>query len=302
MAWEWHKIISMEAGMAKGLFRYLTVVVSIIISLAVSVAQQKPNAAKPGDATAGKEYVSTKLAPGIWHIEDTVHETYRNSMYLVEGKEKAALIDTGMGSGNLAGYVKTLTKLPVIVLLTHGHGDHTGQANQFTTIYFPPKDAGSRLPMDVSKTLPLADGQKVDLGGEDLEVIEIPGHTPGSAAFLDAKDRMVFAGDAIGSGYVWNHMNGARPLIEYLAAVKRLETRLNEFDSVYGGHFWQSGYKPLPASYVSDCPDTHPAARFSSAPRNGFFSPAMLWGRSPTREGAGFSCPAVFMSTNTRRS
>jgi len=215
-------------------------------------AQQKTPASKPVGASTGKEYVSTRLGPGIWHIEDTVHETYRNSMYLVEGTEKAALIDTGMGSGDLAGYVRTLTKLPVIVLITHGHGDHTGQANQFTSIYFPPKDSGAKAPFDISKTLPISDGQKIPLGGKELEVIEIPGHTPGSVAFLDAKARMIFSGDAVGSSYVWNHINGTRPLAEFLAAVKRLEGRINEFDSVYGGHYWQSGYKPLPASYVSD--------------------------------------------------
>ena len=37
------------------------------------------------------------------------------------------LFDVGMGKGDLAGYVKTLTKLPVAVAITHGHGDHFGQ-------------------------------------------------------------------------------------------------------------------------------------------------------------------------------
>jgi hydroxyacylglutathione hydrolase len=123
--------------MSKGLTSYLAVVISVAISIAGSAAQLKPTVARQENAATGKEYVSTRLAPGIWHIEDTVHETYRDSMYLVEGNEKAALIDTGMGSGDLAGYVKTLTKLPVIVLITHGHRDHTGQMNQFTTVYFP---------------------------------------------------------------------------------------------------------------------------------------------------------------------
>ena len=208
--------------------------------------------AKPGSVSAGKDYVSIKLGPGVWHIEDTVHETYRNSMYLIEGSDKAALIDTGMGSGDLSGYVKTLTSRPVIVLITHGHGDHTGQANQFSTIYISPKDTGSRLPFDASKAIPLAGGQKIDLGGKSLDVIEMPGHTPGSVGFLDAKDRMIFTGDAIGSSYVWNHITGSLPLIEFLGAVRKLEKRIGEFDAVYGGHFWQSGYKPLPASYVAD--------------------------------------------------
>jgi hydroxyacylglutathione hydrolase len=224
----------------------------MVVPASLCFAQQKAPAAKPAGASTGKEYESTKLAPGTWHIEDTVHATYRNSMYLVEGTEKAALIDTGMGSGDLAGYIKTLTKLPVIALITHGHGDHTGQVGQFSTIYFPQQDAGAKFAFDVSRTLPLLDGQKIALGGKELEVIEIPGHTAGSVAFLDARAHMIFTGDAIGSGYVWNHINGARPLTEYLGAVKKLEARAGEFDGVYGGHYWQSNYKPLPASYVSD--------------------------------------------------
>ena len=110
-------------------------------------------------------------------------------MYLVEGSEKAALIDTGMGSGDLAGYVRTLTKLPVVVLITHGHGDHTGQANQFSTIYFPQRDSGARVRFDISRTLPLTEGQRIELGGKNLEVIEIPGHTAGSVAFLPGTAR-----------------------------------------------------------------------------------------------------------------
>ena len=205
-----------------------------------------------GHKIAEPEYVSTKLGPGFWHIEDTVHQTYRDSMYLVEGSKTAALIDTGMGAGNLTAYVRTLTHLPVVVLITHGHPDHTGQANQFSTIYFPRKDSSNKTPFNISKTQPLTDGQKIDLGGKILEIIEIPGHTAGSVAFLDAQDRRIFTGDAIGSSAVWNHINGTRPLVEFLAAIRKLESRTSEFDHIYGGHYWQSGYKPLPAAYVSD--------------------------------------------------
>ena len=88
-----------------------TYVARIVILAAVASSfcftQQKAPTAKPAEASSGKEYASSSLRPGIWHIEDTVHETYRNSMYLVEGTEKAALIDTGMGTGDLAGYIRT---------------------------------------------------------------------------------------------------------------------------------------------------------------------------------------------------
>ena len=40
-------------------------------------------------------------------------------MYLIEGRERAALIDTGSGFGDLKGCVEELTQKPLIVLLTH---------------------------------------------------------------------------------------------------------------------------------------------------------------------------------------
>jgi hydroxyacylglutathione hydrolase len=218
--------------------------IAIIIMLAFAVLSN----CKKGS----KDYVSTRIKPGVWHIEDTVDKTVHDSMYLVEGGKTAALIDTGMGKGDLAGYVKSLTKLPVIVLISHGHRDHTGQASQFPVIYFPMDDAFFKPPFELTAAKELSDGQKIDLGGRILEVIAVPGHTPGSVVFLDGQTRMLFSGDAIGSSYVWMHIKGALPLQSYLNSVRKLESRKSDFDFIYGGHFYQSAYKPLTSSYVTD--------------------------------------------------
>lgn len=45
--------------------------------------------------------------------------------YLVEGTEKAALIDTGYGYGDLKGAVREITDKPLLIFDTHGHLDHT---------------------------------------------------------------------------------------------------------------------------------------------------------------------------------
>ena len=52
-------------------------------------------------------------------------------MYLAEGDCKAALIDTGVGVGNLRELVRSLTKKDVYVLLSHGHVDHALGAGVF---------------------------------------------------------------------------------------------------------------------------------------------------------------------------
>jgi hypothetical protein len=82
-----------ETIVRKCLAIFLAIIILAIVPAFFCLAQQKAPAANPAGASTGKEYVSTKLAPGTWHIEDTVHATYRNSMYLVAGTEKAALID-----------------------------------------------------------------------------------------------------------------------------------------------------------------------------------------------------------------
>lgn len=49
-------------------------------------------------------------------------------LYLVEGKDRACLIDTGDGYGDLGSYIRQLTDKPVFVILTHGHMDHASGA------------------------------------------------------------------------------------------------------------------------------------------------------------------------------
>lgn len=61
--------------------------------------------------------------------------------FLFIGTEKAALLDTGYGFGNLKEAVKELTDKPLIILNTHGHCDHVGGNAQFEEVcYLHEKD------------------------------------------------------------------------------------------------------------------------------------------------------------------
>lgn len=48
----------------------------------------------------------------------------KENLYLVIGRQRAILIDAGLGVGHLRAFVENLTSLPLTVLLTHGHIDH----------------------------------------------------------------------------------------------------------------------------------------------------------------------------------
>ena len=56
-------------------------------------------------------------------------------MYLLEGDEKALLIDTGYGAENLREYVEKLTSKPILVVNTHYHPDHAAGNGEFEAVY-----------------------------------------------------------------------------------------------------------------------------------------------------------------------
>jgi hydroxyacylglutathione hydrolase len=155
------------------------------------------------------------------------------SMFLLIGAEKAMLIDTGTGIGDLKGFIATLTDKPIMVCYTHDHVDHVGGAGAFEHGYIhlkdmPDFDKGGgiglsregrmgyiryiaerekgvypyNLDEDISEwgpkpTLyPLEDEQVIDLGNRKVTVYACPGHTPGSLTFLDENTRILFMGDA----------------------------------------------------------------------------------------------------------
>jgi len=74
-----------------------------------------------------QDYEHDTLASGVYRISD-----FRTAnCYLVVGNEKAMLIDMGTGVGDLKGFIRTITPLPLIVVATHGHVDHIGGCGQF---------------------------------------------------------------------------------------------------------------------------------------------------------------------------
>lgn len=77
-------------------------------------------------------YMSWKLDDQTWVI-NFMNGT--ENMYLLEGDEKALLIDTGYGVGNLRAYVENLTDKPIVVANTHYHPDHAAGNGEFEQVY-----------------------------------------------------------------------------------------------------------------------------------------------------------------------
>jgi len=235
------------------------------------------------------DYTATKVADRVWAIVESAATPV--NIYLVEGKDSALLIDTGYGYGDLKAYVKTLTKLPMIVVNTHGHGDHNGNNSQFSNIYAHSADFNmlnasfnrekrkkAVAPGEVvapPTLMPVKEGYIFNLGDRKLEVIEVPGHTRGSICLLDTKNRILFAGDNTNS-LVWLFLKDCTPLEGYLKSLQKVAKRSNEFDTVMPGH-----NEPLPTTFINDqigCVKSILAGTCSPVPYNvgSFSAGAML--------------------------
>lgn len=164
---------------------------------------------------------SDQVRPHIWRLADIVG----NRCYLVVGDERAALVDTMEGVGDLRAEVERITSLPVTVLLTHHHHDHVGGACSFESVgisavddgfWEREEDAEARireqlregfgLPEDTffstvegrrPTTWHVDEGYELDLGGETVRAVALPGHTRGSMGYVVSGERVLLSGDAV---------------------------------------------------------------------------------------------------------
>ena len=143
-------------------------------------------------------YMAWKLDEKTWCISFMEGTEY---IYLLEGTEKALLLDTGYGVGKLRAFVEKLTEKPILVANTHFHPDHSAGNGEWEEVLLSAgweTDAPSVLnpgagPVDLN-TLPhpdykkiiLHDGDVINLGGRSVNVLEaLPAHCNSSLFFVD---------------------------------------------------------------------------------------------------------------------
>ncbi len=157
--------------------------------------------------------------------------------FLLEGKEKSLLIDSGMMTRNARDLARGLTSHSILLLNTHADPDHIGSNAQFDSFYMNPAEAINYYKLHGGKgeMLPIWDGDVIDLGDRPLKVITLPGHTPGSVAVLDINNRWIFTGDPIQTGRIF--MFGIhREMHAYRLSLLKLAAMSEQFDLIYPSH------------------------------------------------------------------
>ena len=220
---------------------------------------------------------------GVFHIYYDAHSKGASAwMHLIVGQERALLIDTAFGIGDLRGLVETLTDKPVDVVNTHFHGDHSAGNGQFETVFIHKYDipylemsekAENRLlpapgtyreediiPLRSAKHIAMEDGFVFRLGeGHEVEVIHMPGHAAGGCMLLDRKYNLLFSGDAV--VFTPTLIIGRFPAPyypEYLTvtafrdALKKALPRCKNVKKLYTGHSVQ-GISPVYLTDMINC-------------------------------------------------
>ncbi|MGB4293313.1 MAG: MBL fold metallo-hydrolase [Bacteroidales bacterium] len=212
-----------------------------------------------------------ELGKGVWVIGD--HGA--DNIYIIEGSDSALLVDTGLGVADLVSVVRKITTKPLIVVNTHGHPDHSGANYQFEKIFMHASDieaakqfnlpesrgrsAGAmtqgNTPADEekykdkpydTKYIPVKEGYVFRLGGRRIQVMETPGHTPGSICFLDIENKLLFSGDN-NNILVWLFLQNCTSLHRYLETLQKQQERMAEFTTLMPGHG-----TPIPSDFIND--------------------------------------------------
>lgn len=157
-------------------------------------------------------------------------------LYLIFGRERALLLDTGAGALKIRPTVDRLIadwqakhggrSIRLIVAHSHSHGDHHAGDDEFRDR--PNTDVIGLKPVEVAAFFHFADWPRdvaqFDLGGRVLDVLATPGHQPAHIMVYDARTRLLFSGDMLYPGRLYvplNHFDDFRASADRLAAFAR---------------------------------------------------------------------------------
>ena len=218
-------------------------------------------------------FLVKRLPNDVLSIQEP-HHWQKVISFLILGKERASLFDTGMGIRDISKVVAKLTNLDVIVVNSHTHFDHVGDNHRYDEIHvydhpnalkwltggqtsemlwfdsrpeaFPEgypegfdPDEYVIHPVRSENIRLLHDGDVIDLGRRQLEVIHTPGHSDDSIMLLDRTNRSLFTGDTFYPDHLFAFIDddsGGSNLQIYEETMAEIAKFSAELDYLYCSH------------------------------------------------------------------
>ncbi len=215
----------------------------------------------------GDWYETQSLGGGLTLIRECyVAKWLRCNIWHLRGRDRDILIDSGMGLRPLKREIPRLSERSLTAISSHCHFDHIGGAHEFAErlgheseahIHAAPSLAATAAtgwimaetflakPYDgfdhtqyrltaAPLTGYLDEGDVVDLGDRAFNVLHLPGHSPGSIGLYEKSTGILFSGDAVYDGALFDTTYHSDRAI-YRESLKRL--RELPVSVVYGGHY-----------------------------------------------------------------
>jgi hydroxyacylglutathione hydrolase len=170
-------------------------------------------------------------------------------LYLIVGRDRALLVDTGAGASDAAALTQKLiakwakrnqrAAVPLVVAHSHGHGDHVAGDKGFDgmpNVTLVPAAVDALQKAFAIASWPEQAGS-IDLGDRVIDVLPIPGHQPAHVAYYDRKTGILLTGDHLYPGRLY-----ISDFPAYLASTRRLVqfTEGKPVTHILGCHIEQS--------------------------------------------------------------
>lgn len=203
-------------------------------------------------------YSISSIDSQTWAIQEP-KSSQANVSYLIAGSERAIMFDSGTGENKGQDGIKMmykvleLTDLPITLLLSHFHFDHSKNVAEFDQVAFPNLSflregvddgdvynfseaelfvGSTPATITVGEWLPL--GKDIDLGEKKIQIVNLPGHTRESVVIIDHDKKRAFTGDFLYSGALFAF--DANDLRTYLRSMEKFLTIIDESYILYGAH------------------------------------------------------------------
>ncbi len=236
-------------------------------------------------ATAESWYQTRSLDDGVTYIsEPFIKEFYRCNIWHVRGRDRDLLVDSGMGVVSLREAVPLVTERPCVAVASHTHFDHIGCHHEFEERCVHAEEAKIMATPDRNSTLAdpyvtdeiftrlppspyssalyavkaapatriLEDGDVIDLGDRQFQVIHTPGHSPGGIMLFEKQTGVLFSGDTVYDGPLIDdaYHSDVPTYVETMKSIMELPIRV-----VHGGHFPSfdgARYRALIRAYLDE--------------------------------------------------
>jgi glyoxylase-like metal-dependent hydrolase (beta-lactamase superfamily II) len=193
------------------------------------------------------------------HVEPVVSPLFDQVAYVVwrQGQSRAIVVDPGFDTASLISLIRRHGLALEAIVNTHGHADHIAGNAELKRCYpdtplmigrndsalLTNPELNLSKPFGMPLTSPpaerlLDEGERVELGGLEFLVREIPGHSPGSIVLIaqGAEPPFVLAGDVLFSGSVGRTDFPGGSTKSLLEGIREKLYTLADETIVYPGH------------------------------------------------------------------